>query len=114
MAPPPPEEVEVPAADAVTVYWRPGCMFCSSLLRGLERLGLPLERHDIWSEPDAAADLRRITGGPETVPTVTVGAVALVNPAVRDVLRAVEQERPDALPEGVEVPPRRWWERLLP
>jgi mycoredoxin len=31
----------------VVVYWRPGCGFCSSLLRQLDRAGLTYDRVDI-------------------------------------------------------------------
>lgn len=91
--------------DAVTVYWRPGCGFCASLLRGLDRAGLTFERVDIWQDEDAARFVRRVAGGNETVPTVRVGGVALVNPAVHDVLSSVSTELPDALPDGY-VPPQ--------
>jgi hypothetical protein len=38
--------VDPSPASAVEVYWRPGCGFCSTLLRGLRRSGLPLRgRH---------------------------------------------------------------------
>lgn len=94
------EDDSVPAAAAdVTVYWRPGCMFCSSLLRGLERTGLAFERVDIWEDEEGAAFVRSVADGDETVPTVRVGDLALVNPSTRDVLRAVADRDPDALPE---------------
>lgn len=83
-APPPPAEV----------LWRPGCPFCVSLRRGLLRAGVSTVEHDIWASPDAAARLRAVTGGDETVPTVIVGTQSLVNPSVRQVLRALEAEYP--------------------
>lgn len=89
---------------AVTVMWRPGCPFCAMLLRGLTRTGLRFDRVDIWEEPAAAAWVRVVAEGNETVPTVRVagddpdGAVALVNPSVTQVLAAVERIAPDALP----------------
>jgi mycoredoxin len=88
----------------VTVYWRPGCGFCSALLRGLERSGLDVERVDIWQDLEAAAFVRSVARGSETVPTVRVGDVALVNPSTPDVLRTVASELPDHLPEGYEPP----------
>ncbi|GGI03823.1 mycoredoxin [Egicoccus halophilus] len=96
------EDDSAPAADAtVTVYWRPGCGFCSSLFRGLERTGLSFERVDIWQDEDAAAFVRSVADGNETVPTVRVGNdLALVNPSAREVLRAVADRDPDALPEA--------------
>lgn len=88
----------------VTVYWRPGCGFCFSLLRGLTRAGLAFDRVDIWEDEDAAAFVRRIAGGHETVPTVRIGSVALVNPSAPDVLRTVASEAPELLPDGQRAP----------
>ena len=89
---------------AVTVYWRPGCGFCSSLLRNLERQELSFDQVNIWEDEDAAAFVRSVANGNETVPTVKVGDVALVNPSAPEVLRAVSEEAPDQLPEGYEPP----------
>jgi mycoredoxin len=89
---------------ATTVYWRPGCGFCTGLLRGLERSGLRFERRNIWEDEDAAALVRSVAHGNETVPTVTVGEVALVNPAMREVLAAVAEVAPDELPADHEAP----------
>jgi mycoredoxin len=86
----------------ITIYWRPGCGFCSSLLRGLERSGLEFHRVDIWQDEDAAAFVRSVARGNETVPTVQVGDVALVNPSAPDVLRTVAEQVPERLPEGYE------------
>jgi len=81
-----------PTPPTVEVMWRPGCPFCSSLRGGLSRAGVATIEHDIWSSQDAAARVREATGGDETVPTVFVGDLALVNPSVRqveDAIRAV-------------------------
>lgn len=89
---------------AVTVMWRPGCLFCAVLLRGLGRTGLTFDRVDIWEESAAAAWVRVVADWNETVPTVRVAgsdpdrAVALVNPSVAQVLAAVGRVLPDALP----------------
>lgn len=88
--------------EAVTVYWRPGCGFCAGLLRGLERAGLDFDRVDIWQDEEGAAFVRSVAGGNETVPTVRVGSVALVNPSTPEVLRTVGTELPGHLPEGYE------------
>jgi mycoredoxin len=103
----------------VIVYWRPGCGFCSGLLRGLERDGLDFERVDIWQDPDGAAFVRSVAGGNETVPTVRIGPVALVNPTRRDVMVAVAEHAPARLPADLDAAsllpppgrPGRWFSR---
>ena len=72
-----------------TLYWRPGCPYCSRLQRKLARAGVRLEERNIWADAEAAARLRAITGGDETVPTLVLGKEALVNPSPRRALAAV-------------------------
>lgn len=98
-----------PPASPVIVYHRPGCPFCSSLLRRLTRSGLEHTRVDIWQDPEAAAEVRAVAGGNETVPTVKVGPRTLVNPTARQVLELVAEQAPDWLPPPPE--PRGWWRR---
>ena len=78
----------------VTVYWRPGCPYCRRLRGDLRRIGLPAREANIWEDPAAAACVRAAAGGNETVPTVTVGERALVNPPVSAVVG--ELRRADA------------------
>jgi len=70
----------------VTVYWRPGCGFCHVLRRQLDRAGVERTEVNIWEDPTAAALVRSVARGNETVPTVLVGDRALVNPSAREVL----------------------------
>lgn len=105
---------EHPAADqsgSVVVYWRPGCPWCSRLLRWIDRSRLEVERRNIWDDPSAAAEVRAITGGNETVPTVSVAGVGLVNPSPK-LLAATVRERLPALlpPEDPDDEP--WWRRV--
>ena len=72
----------------VTVFWRPGCGFCSRLFRDLEATDLVYERRNIWEEPDAAAYVRSVANGNETVPTVKIGRKALVNPSAEAIRAA--------------------------
>lgn len=88
-----------PGAEVV-VYWRPGCPFCSMLLSGLNATGLPYRRVNIWDEPDAAAFVRSVANGNETVPTVQVGPAAAVNPSPAEVLAMVAEHAPALLPAG--------------
>jgi mycoredoxin len=62
------------------VYWRPGCRYCLRLRRRLGRRAARAHWVNIWRDPDAAAAVRAVTGGDETVPTVVAGGEAVVNP----------------------------------
>ena len=86
--------------DGVVFFWRPGCGFCASLRHHLRREGLPLLEVDIWQDDRAAAAVRAITGGNETVPTVVVGPVQMVNPSPQQVLDAVAEHAPHLVPAG--------------
>jgi hypothetical protein len=52
------------------------------------------EELNIWSDPSAAAFVRSVNGGDETVPTVVVGATAMRNPTPREVKRELERQAP--------------------
>ncbi len=80
---------------AVEFYWRPGCPFCSMLERSLTRSGLALDKRNIWDDPAAAARVREVARGNETVPTVVVGEKSFVNPSAGEVLQAVRELAPD-------------------
>lgn len=98
--------------QVVEFYWRPGCPFCAMLKRGLAKTDLPLREVNIWSDPDAAARVRSVAGGNETVPTVFVGRVALVNPSVAEVQDAVRGQFPDLADAAEQVRGFRWpWRR---
>ena len=62
------------------IYWRPGCTFC---VRMRVLLGLA-GRRAVWvnirRDPEAAARVRSVNGGNETVPTVFVGDEHRTNP----------------------------------
>jgi len=82
----------------VLVYVRPGCPFCTTLRAGLLRSGLEFRELDIWQDPGAAAAVRAVADGNETVPTVNIGDRWMVNPSTKQVLTAVTAEAPDLLP----------------
>lgn len=52
------------------IYWRPGCLYCTRLRLRLGAAGQQATWVDIWSDPEAAAFVRDVNGGAETVPTV--------------------------------------------
>ncbi len=93
-----PDSPDLP--EAVVVFWRPGCSFCASLLYQLEETDLPVAKVNIWEDERAAATVRSIAGGNETVPTVVVGGAAMVNPSLRQVMAAVAEEAPHLLGPG--------------
>jgi mycoredoxin len=99
----------------ITVYWRPGCMYCTGLMRQLDRLTVPYQRVNIWAEPEAAAIVRQADRGNETVPAVRVGDVILSNPSAHQVLATAHRIEPGT---DLPTPPRprggtRWLWRLL-
>lgn len=101
------------AADAVHYYWRPGCPFCSMLRRGLDKAGIDTVDHNIWENPDDAATVRHYANGNETVPTVVIGDVGLVNPSAKQVATHLEHFAPHLLPDGYEAPQPGLLGRLL-
>lgn len=103
--------------DGIEVLWRPGCPFCIRLRRGLRRRAIATTEINIWEDRGAAERVRAVTGGDETVPTVFVGSVAMVNPSVREVINAVEAEFGDRarelIADGPDVARGSWWSRML-
>lgn len=98
----------------VTVYWRPGCPYCAMLRSGLRRSGVAFREVNIWDDPNAAAFVRSVARGNETVPTVTVGATAMVNPSATRVVELLRDLSPEqALPSSSTRPPRRLWRRIV-
>lgn len=69
----------------IVVYTRPGCPYCLTLRIGLRRAGLIFREINIWEDPEAAAFVRSVANGNETVPTVAIGGVSMVNPSARRV-----------------------------
>jgi mycoredoxin len=82
----------------ITVYWRPGCGFCASLFRQLDQLKVPYSKVDIWQQSEGAAFVRSVARGSETVPTVAIGPVALVNPTPKEILKVAVTHAPAAVP----------------
>jgi glutaredoxin-like protein len=93
------EYLPMTAHDTVVeFYWRPGCPYCLALRAPLRSSGLPLREINIWEDPEAAARVRSVADGNETVPTVFVGAHAMVNPGMDQVLAAVREHSPELPP----------------
>ena len=75
--------------ERVTVYWRPGCVFCMRLRLVLRWHRLRPRMVNIWRDPDAAAFVRSVADGNETVPTVVIEGRPVVNPPPRMVVDAL-------------------------
>lgn len=71
------------ARGTPVVYWRPGCAFCIRLRTTVRTRARRAIWVNIWRDPAAAARVRDVNGGNETVPTVFVGDVAHTNPDPR-------------------------------
>jgi glutaredoxin len=99
--------------DAIHFYWRPGCGFCSILRRGLDKAGIETVDHNIWEDADDAATVRFYANGNETVPTVVVGDVGMVNPSAKQVAGYLESAAPHLLPDGYQPPAPGLVGRLL-
>ena len=84
----------------VTVYWRPGCPYCFLLRFKLRRSGISVREVNIWEDPSGAAAVRKIANGNETVPTVTVGNVAMVNPSAHRVIDELVRVAPELAGES--------------
>ncbi len=82
-------DAQAAARDGVAIYWRPGCTFCLALRT---RIGKYADRAvwvNIWKDPEAAAYVRSVNDGNETVPTVVIDGEPHTNPspgAVRNLL----------------------------
>jgi glutaredoxin len=99
--------------DAIHLYWRPRCGFCALLRRGLRKAGIETVDHNIWDEPADAAIVRRFADGNETVPTIVVGDVGLVNPSTKQVIALLAQHAPHLLPDDAGRPRPGLIDRIL-
>ena len=88
----------------VEFYWRPGCGFCMRLDRDLQKAGVTMNKHNIWDDPSHADTVRKWAKGNETVPTVVIGDVGLVNPSKDEVIGVLAAKAPHLVPDGWEPP----------
>ncbi len=102
-----------PDRRRVVVYARPGCTWCL-------RLRLALLGHspaplwvDVWDDDDASAFVRAVNEGNETVPTVVIGDVGLVNPSAAHVADLLGRMAPHLLPDEFDEPRSGLIGRLL-
>lgn len=82
----------------LTVYRRDYCGYCTRLERELAKAEVPYERRDIYQDPEAAAFVRSVNNGDETVPTVVLGDDDVrVNPDPAELLRDMGYAPKDGL-----------------
>lgn len=86
------DEADATAGNGVVIYWRPGCGFCLRLRMTLGKAGDGATWVNIWEDEEAAAFVRSVNAGNETVPTVVMDGVAVTNPSPRKVLKRLKQE----------------------
>jgi mycoredoxin len=89
----------------IVVYTRPGCPYCLLLRARLRRAGLTFREINIWNDPEAAAFVRSVANGCETVPTVTIRSISMINPNTRQVRKLA------ARPDDLATSSRRQWFR---
>jgi glutaredoxin-like protein len=92
------------APTHIDLYWRPACGFCMALKRQIDKHGITVTEHNIWDDPAAAAHVRSVARGNETVPTVTVGDQSLVNPSIKVLLAFLAESAPHLVPDDYEPP----------
>lgn len=83
--------------DGVVLYWRPLCPYCMKLRLSLFLTRLPHTKVNIWKDREAAAFVRSVADGNETVPTVTVAGHAMVNPSKSRIFESVGEYAPHLL-----------------
>lgn len=71
-----------------------------ALERRLTDANVPFAKFNIWEGPDHAAFVRSVADGNETVPTLRIGGVSLVNPSLEQVLETMATETPDLVPSA--------------
>lgn len=73
-----------PAVAPVVVYGTRWCAASQLVRRYLDRLGIPYRYVDLEATPEAAAQLRWLTGGYASHPTVSVAGEILIEPSLSE------------------------------
>jgi mycoredoxin len=71
---------EAAKAGKPIIYWRPGCQYCLRMRFVLLGAARKASWVNIWTDPEAAAAVRAVADGNETVPTVVLDGESRVNP----------------------------------
>jgi mycoredoxin len=75
----------------VTVYGTRWCAMSQMVRRHLDRRGIPYRYVDLETDPEAAAQVRWLTGGYLSHPTVSVAGEVLVEPNLAELDWALER-----------------------
>jgi len=75
----------------VTVYGTRWCAMSQMVRRHLDRLGIPYRYIDLEADPAAASQVRWLTGGYLSHPTVVLGGEVLVEPTINELDWALER-----------------------
>jgi mycoredoxin len=75
----------------VIVYGTRWCAMSQMVRRHLDRLGIPYRYVDIEADPAAESQVRWLTGGYLSHPTVIVGGEVLVEPTISEIDWALER-----------------------
>ncbi|MEO8750935.1 MAG: glutaredoxin domain-containing protein [Allobranchiibius sp.] len=73
----------------VTIYWRPGCGYCSRLRSALGSAADTATWRNIWEDDDARRYVASVNNGNEIVPTVVIAGSPHTNPGADLVLEAL-------------------------
>lgn len=74
----------------LVVFRRPGCGYCMRLERALDAADIAYRHRDIWEDDEAAAFVRSVNHGAETVPTVVLAGEVIVNPEPATLLALID------------------------
>ena len=81
---------ESSSSPDATLYWRPGCPLCMRMRLVLRAQRVRIHQVNIWRDAQAAAIVRSVADGNETVPTVVFAdGSAWVNPPPGQVVAAL-------------------------
>lgn len=78
-------------SETVTMFSTTWCGYCRRLKRQLEEAGIAFTEVDLEDDPSHDDKIIAKTGGYRTVPTLEVKGRLLVNPTLREVQSALNQ-----------------------
>ncbi len=90
-----PEEVEPSIEDIATdhpnvLFTAVNCEACTLVRDQLKNRGLPFTEKDSSQDPDTQTELAEVTGGPLTVPTITIGEFKFTGYNQKDIKSALD------------------------